>query len=234
MPPEEVGEKVLRAIRRNDFYVFTHPEHRDELREIFDETIAAFPDEPVPAERSRGRGGAARLGRPAPRLLARRLMREVEGRTAFVTGGASGIGLGMATAFAAAGMNVVIADLRRDHIETALERLSGRSRARDRARRHRPRGLRERRRRGGAGVRQRARALQQRGRGRPRPPGARALRRLGLGPRRPARRRRSTVSRPSCRGCSRTGKAATSSTRRRWQACSRCRTPSSTRPRRRP
>jgi NAD(P)-dependent dehydrogenase (short-subunit alcohol dehydrogenase family) len=52
-------------------------------------------------------------------------MREVEGRTAFVTGGASGIGLGMATAFAAAGMNVVIADLRRDHIETALERLDG-------------------------------------------------------------------------------------------------------------
>jgi NAD(P)-dependent dehydrogenase (short-subunit alcohol dehydrogenase family) len=52
-------------------------------------------------------------------------MREVEGKTAFVTGGASGIGLGMATAFAAAGMNVVIADLRRDHIETALERLDG-------------------------------------------------------------------------------------------------------------
>jgi NAD(P)-dependent dehydrogenase (short-subunit alcohol dehydrogenase family) len=52
-------------------------------------------------------------------------MREVEGRTAFVTGGASGIGLGMGTAFAAAGMNVVIADLRRDHIETALERLDG-------------------------------------------------------------------------------------------------------------
>lgn len=52
-------------------------------------------------------------------------MREVEGRTAFVTGGASGIGLGMAAAFTAAGMNVVIADLRRDHIETALERLAG-------------------------------------------------------------------------------------------------------------
>ena len=52
-------------------------------------------------------------------------MEEVEGRTAFVTGGASGIGLGMTTAFVAAGMNVVIADLRRDHIETALERFSG-------------------------------------------------------------------------------------------------------------
>jgi NAD(P)-dependent dehydrogenase (short-subunit alcohol dehydrogenase family) len=52
-------------------------------------------------------------------------MRDVEGRTAFVTGGASGIGLGMATAFTAAGMNVVIADLRRDHIDAALERLAG-------------------------------------------------------------------------------------------------------------
>jgi NAD(P)-dependent dehydrogenase (short-subunit alcohol dehydrogenase family) len=45
---------------------------------------------------------------------------EVEGRTAFVTGGASGIGLGITTAFVAAGMNVVFADMRRDHIETAL------------------------------------------------------------------------------------------------------------------
>jgi NAD(P)-dependent dehydrogenase (short-subunit alcohol dehydrogenase family) len=50
-------------------------------------------------------------------------MREVEGRTAFVTGGASGIGLGMAQAFVAAGMNVVIADLRPDHIQTAMEEL---------------------------------------------------------------------------------------------------------------
>jgi NAD(P)-dependent dehydrogenase (short-subunit alcohol dehydrogenase family) len=51
MAPEEIGEKVLRAITRNDFYVFTHPEHRDELRGIFDDTLAAFPDEPVPADR---------------------------------------------------------------------------------------------------------------------------------------------------------------------------------------
>ena len=51
MDPDEIGEKVLRAIRRNDFYVFTHPDHREELREIFDETLAAFPDEPVPADR---------------------------------------------------------------------------------------------------------------------------------------------------------------------------------------
>lgn len=51
-------------------------------------------------------------------------MEEVAGRTAFVSGGASGIGLGMAEAFVAAGMNVVIADLRRDHIESALERFT--------------------------------------------------------------------------------------------------------------
>ncbi len=54
-------------------------------------------------------------------------MEIVEGKTAFVTGGASGIGLGMATAFADAQMNVVIADLRRDHIETALAQLEGKS-----------------------------------------------------------------------------------------------------------
>jgi NAD(P)-dependent dehydrogenase (short-subunit alcohol dehydrogenase family) len=54
-------------------------------------------------------------------------MEIVEGKTAFVTGGASGIGLGMATAFADARMNVVIADLRRDHIETALAQLEGKS-----------------------------------------------------------------------------------------------------------
>jgi NAD(P)-dependent dehydrogenase (short-subunit alcohol dehydrogenase family) len=51
MSPEEMGEKILRAIRQNDFYVFTHPDHKDELRGIFDEIIAAFPDEPVPPER---------------------------------------------------------------------------------------------------------------------------------------------------------------------------------------
>jgi NAD(P)-dependent dehydrogenase (short-subunit alcohol dehydrogenase family) len=51
-------------------------------------------------------------------------MEEVAGKTAFVTGGASGIGLGMSEAFVAAGMNVVIADLRPDHVETALQRFA--------------------------------------------------------------------------------------------------------------
>jgi NAD(P)-dependent dehydrogenase (short-subunit alcohol dehydrogenase family) len=46
-------------------------------------------------------------------------MKDVAGRCAFVTGGASGIGLGMAKVFARAGMNVVAADIREDHIAAA-------------------------------------------------------------------------------------------------------------------
>jgi NAD(P)-dependent dehydrogenase (short-subunit alcohol dehydrogenase family) len=51
-------------------------------------------------------------------------MEDVAGKTAFVTGGASGIGLGIGEALVAAGMNVVIADVRPDHVETALERFA--------------------------------------------------------------------------------------------------------------
>ena len=38
-------------------------------------------------------------------------MRELSGKTAFITGGAGGIGFGMARAFTAEGMNVALADL---------------------------------------------------------------------------------------------------------------------------
>ena len=48
-------------------------------------------------------------------------MQDVEGKVAFITGGASGIGLGAAKAFVDAGMKVVMADVREDHIEEALE-----------------------------------------------------------------------------------------------------------------
>jgi len=46
-------------------------------------------------------------------------MQNLAGKTAFVTGGASGIGLGIAKALSGAGMNVVVADIRDDHLETA-------------------------------------------------------------------------------------------------------------------
>ncbi len=51
------------------------------------------------------------------------------GRTAFITGGASGIGLGIARALEARGARVVIADLRPDHIEAALATFSGAGRS---------------------------------------------------------------------------------------------------------
>lgn len=46
------------------------------------------------------------------------------GRNAFITGGASGIGLGMAKAFARRDAFVVMADLRPDHIATALKAIA--------------------------------------------------------------------------------------------------------------
>jgi NAD(P)-dependent dehydrogenase (short-subunit alcohol dehydrogenase family) len=48
---------------------------------------------------------------------------ELEGRVAFVTGGASGIGLGIAQACLEAGMHVVAADLREDHLAAAVTQL---------------------------------------------------------------------------------------------------------------
>jgi len=50
-------------------------------------------------------------------------MQNLKGKTAFVTGGASGLGLGVAKALAAEGMNVVIADLRESAIEEALPQI---------------------------------------------------------------------------------------------------------------
>ena len=47
-------------------------------------------------------------------------MQDVQDKVAFITGGASGIGLGMARAFVAGGMRVVMADIRDDHVAAAL------------------------------------------------------------------------------------------------------------------
>jgi NAD(P)-dependent dehydrogenase (short-subunit alcohol dehydrogenase family) len=47
-------------------------------------------------------------------------MEHVKGAVALITGGASGMGLGMARVFSRAGMRVVIADIRQDAIDAAL------------------------------------------------------------------------------------------------------------------
>jgi len=43
------------------------------------------------------------------------LVHDLNAKTAFITGGASGIGLGIATAFARAGMNVAVTDICEEH-----------------------------------------------------------------------------------------------------------------------
>jgi NAD(P)-dependent dehydrogenase (short-subunit alcohol dehydrogenase family) len=50
-------------------------------------------------------------------------MQDLPGKTAFVTGGASGIGLGIAKALLGAGMNVVIADVQDAHLQSARAEL---------------------------------------------------------------------------------------------------------------
>ena len=51
-------------------------------------------------------------------------MQDFKGKTAFITGGASGIGLGMARAFGREGMNVVLADIDLDAAKAAAAELS--------------------------------------------------------------------------------------------------------------
>lgn len=52
-------------------------------------------------------------------------MYDVAGKTAVVTGAASGMGLGMARSFAAAGMSVVLADIEQERLDAAVETLVG-------------------------------------------------------------------------------------------------------------
>lgn len=51
-------------------------------------------------------------------------MRELKGKTAFITGGASGIGLALGRAFAQEGMNVMLADVEQGALDQALKSLT--------------------------------------------------------------------------------------------------------------
>ena len=53
-------------------------------------------------------------------------MRDLAGKTAFITGGASGLGLAMAHAFGAAGMNVMLADIETEPLARAVAELEAR------------------------------------------------------------------------------------------------------------
>ena len=51
-------------------------------------------------------------------------MKHVEGKVAFITGGASGIGFGMAQVFLKSGMKVVIADILQERLDEAARILA--------------------------------------------------------------------------------------------------------------
>jgi len=52
-------------------------------------------------------------------------MKDVQGKVAFITGAASGMGLGMARAFSAAGMKVMLGDIQKDPLDAAVAELKG-------------------------------------------------------------------------------------------------------------
>src|SRR5262245_66113286 len=63
------------------------------------------------------------IGIVYPERRWREAMQELAGRTAFVTGGASGIGFALSRALAEAGMKVMLADIETDALATAVASL---------------------------------------------------------------------------------------------------------------
>lgn len=66
MDPIEVGEKTYRGMVENRGLIFTHPDHREDIEDIYRCSMAAFPDEPIPE----GRAEIERLRREANRAAA--------------------------------------------------------------------------------------------------------------------------------------------------------------------
>jgi len=56
-------------------------------------------------------------------------MKDFAGKVAFITGGASGLGFGLAKVFSDAGCKVVIADIRQDHLDEAVAYFRGKNAA---------------------------------------------------------------------------------------------------------
>ena len=46
MEPDVIGARILEGVRENRANIFTHPDHRDEVRELFDEILADYRDYP--------------------------------------------------------------------------------------------------------------------------------------------------------------------------------------------
>jgi len=74
---------------------------------------------------SRAAGAASQAQSPAACPSVPTPMKEVAGKVAFITGGDSGIGLGVARAFTDAGMKVVITYRSKEHLDQAMKYLAG-------------------------------------------------------------------------------------------------------------
>ena len=46
MEPDVIGARVVEAIKANRLYIFSHPDHKDELREVFDYILDHYQDYP--------------------------------------------------------------------------------------------------------------------------------------------------------------------------------------------
>ncbi len=66
MDPLEVGQKTLAGMTANKGLILTHPDHAEDIEEIYHVTMAALPDEPIPD----GRAEIERLRREANRAAA--------------------------------------------------------------------------------------------------------------------------------------------------------------------
>ena len=53
MSQDEVGERVLAGIRRNDLYILTHPEFGPGMQHRFDAIMASVPDEKINEARAK-------------------------------------------------------------------------------------------------------------------------------------------------------------------------------------
>ncbi len=97
LDPLDVGRQVVAGVRENRAYIMTHPEAKAAVQERAGRVLAAF-DAALAREQ-------APLAQPDGAL---------RGLVAVVTGAGSGIGRGMALAFAEHGMHIALLDIERD------------------------------------------------------------------------------------------------------------------------
>ena len=120
MHPDDVGARVIRAIRNNEFFVFTHTEPKPIMEERHRRIMAAMDEcerwnaEHFGRRRARSDNGTA--------FVKSADLFNVKGHVAFVTGAASGLGLAFAEVMAENGAKVVLTDIDAGALEQAKRR----------------------------------------------------------------------------------------------------------------